>query len=113
MMYVGLPLEFEECVRLLTGELCPDEDFSVQDYLKEKGSDLKFIWIDKNVHVLGYDLKGRYMETEEMVKHIRHYQEKFDDEIEKLGIDLSVVDIAYMEDLEEPMINVKAMVLQF
>ena len=113
MLYVGLPLEFEECVRLLTGELDPDENFSVQDFLKEKGSDLVFVWIDKGVYAFGYELKGGYMETEEMVKHIRHYQEKFDAEMVKLGIDLSVVDIAYIDDAEEPMINVKAMLLQF
>lgn len=110
-MYVGLPLEYMEAVRLLGKD---SEEFSVEDYLKAQWSPFTFKWIDKNLWILGVEIHmDSYIHVGPMIEYIKRAEEIFYNEIKRLNIDLSSVNIVEMECSPIEVKNVKPYLLQY
>jgi hypothetical protein len=112
MVYIGITIEIEEALRLFK----MDESFvksyydtePINNYLKEFGSSLDFVYLDKGVCVLGLLLKGdkhyhpSMIGIEDGLREILQLTKKFREEIKNLRFDLSAVTIAQMES--EPIV---------
>lgn len=107
MPYVGLTLEIAEALRLLKLEESFVNSFyntePIDEYLKDWGSCLRFVYVDKGVCILGIPLEGEkdywppMLGIQASLRQILELAEKFRQEIKRLKIDLSEVSIAQME----------------
>lgn len=107
MIYIGLPISYEECLRLLK---LPDEPHAIDIYLAAKDSSLVLEGLDKGVCAFGIkldltDLRHPLTSLEEVLKQIVGGQRSFYKEILRLKIDLSFVNLSYMEEGEEEVEN--------
>lgn len=111
-MYVGLPLEYMEAVRLL-GKA--SEEFSVEDYLKAQWSPLTFKWIDKKLWVLGVKVYSDddMTHVEKIIENIKLAEKIFYIEAKRLNIDLSSVKIVEMESSPVEVKNAKPYLLEY
>lgn len=110
-MYVGLPLEYTEIIRLL-GE--KSEEFSVEDYLKKEWSPFTCKWIDKNLWVLGVKIHSKtYIQSSDIFRYIQQAEQMFHIEVKRLNIDLSCVYIAEMGGPPMQVMNAKPYFLNY
>lgn len=110
-MYVGLPIEYMEAIRLLGKD---SEEFSVEDYLKAQWSALTFKWIDKNLWILGVQVySDDYTHVEKMIENIKLAETIFYMEAKRLKIDLSRVYTVEMESRPVEVLNAKPYLLEY
>ena len=113
MLYVGLPLEYNECVRLLNGHKLPDDvSFDICEYLKRMNSKLKYVGIDKGFNILGFGVYSDDMSVENLCILLLTLKNQFLEEMKSLKVDLSRVEIARMEMEPEIVENPSPMALQ-
>lgn len=110
MLYIGLPLYSEEIERLFEAT---DPTLSIlvmiQLALGKKGSKMEFHYLDKNVYVMGYEIPDFWkniwghptISVEDSVILILQKKKEWKAEIESLGLNLSTVTLARMEDEDE------------
>lgn len=110
-MYVGLPLEYMEAVRLLGKD---SEEFSVEDYLKQQWSPFTFKWIDKNLWILGIKIyNDEYTHVHHMLEQIRSAEQLFYIEAKRLNMDLSRVELAIYDRGPIEVLNAKPYLLEY
>ena len=116
MAYVGITIEVPEALRLLNlGLEFAKHSYDtgpIDQYLRECDSALRFVYVDKGVCILGLPFRGEpqywppMLGVENSILRIRSLAQKFRDEANRLGIDLSKVVIAVMEsesiEIENP-----------
>ena len=112
-MYVGFPVSYKTTATILGFPYNEDEidEYStivkkqVDDYLSEYG--LKLHYYDKNVYILGYNIKefwigaDKFIQVDDALILILKYKKKLMDTLAMLGANLTEFDIEIMED--EPM----------
>ena len=112
-MYVGFPVSYKTTATILGFPYNEDEidEYStivnkqVDDYLSEYG--LKLHYYDKNVYILGYNIKEFWIGTDKFIQVddalilILKYKKKLMDTLALAGANLTEFDIEIMED--EPM----------
>ncbi len=110
-MYVGLPLEYMEAIRLLGKD---SEEFSVEDYLKQQWSPFTFKWIDKNLWILGIKIyNDEYTHVHRMLEQIRSAEQVFYIEAKRLNMDLSRVELAIYDRGPIEVLNAKPYLLEY
>ena len=121
MVYIGYPVSIEEAYRLFKPQLLlhgfkeEEEQGLTLTRLNEYLSDftnLQVHWIDKNVCILGYNLKSinsRFWSplllAEDAAIAILQAKRDFTKEIRRSNMNISVVTFAYMEYSEEIVYN--------
>ena len=108
MMYVGFVITVKEAVRLLKlDEFTVTSDYDtlpIQNYLKEKGSQLEFTYIDKGACAFGLHVCNSYGEKyttlDECIEGLQETKRKFHEEIEKMKIDTREVNLTWIESEE-------------
>lgn len=114
MLYVGLPLEYDECARLLIGNKIPEGvSFHIDTYLKNMKSKLRYYPIDKGFNILGFEVYGDKMSVENLCILLLSLKSQFVEEMKSLKIDLSRVSIARMEEEPEIVENPSPMALLY
>ena len=105
MLYVGYPLSYENACKMFNVD--KDEYGKILDCVV-KQSGLRFDHIDKNLSILGIEVKevanlwDKFASVDESIMIIMKYKLKFVELIERSGIDISEVEIERME--EEPIL---------
>ena len=114
MLYIGLPLYQEEIERLFEAS---DPTLSIfmmiQLALEKKGSKIGLHYLDKNVYVLGYEIPDFWkniwgrptISVEDSVILILQKKKEWKADVKELGLNLSTVTLARMEDEDEVMTN--------
>ncbi len=114
MLYIGIPLYREEIERLFEEadpKLCGMS--IIQIALKDKGIKLDFHYTDKSVYVFGYEILDFWkniwgrptISVEDSVILILQKKKQWKEEVAKLGLNLTKVTLARMEDEDEIVTN--------
>ena len=114
MLYIGIPLYRDEIERLFEdadSKLCGMS--IIQIALKQKGSELDFHYIDKGVYVFGYEIPDFWknilgqptLSIEDSVILILQKKKQWKEEVTKLGLNMTKVTLARMEDEDEIVAN--------
>lgn len=97
MLYIGLPLEYEECARLLLGQTLPkDVSLDINGYLKKMNSKMNYFKNEKGFNILGLaiDVNPKTMTVESVCEQIKQCKAMFTEETTALNMDLSHVEIS-------------------
>ena len=113
MIYIGFVITVEEALRLLgldKSMVTSSYDTKpIQDYLREKGSQVTFSYIDKGACAFGLPVTNNYSETyqtlDDCILGLQSKQREFREEIEKLKVDTSEVNLVWSESKEKPVKN--------
>lgn len=107
MIYIGYVVSVAEAQRLLglndTFAVSYYDTEPIQKYLKAKGNKLVFRYIDKAACLFGISCSSvngdieRYNTIEQTIISILLAKQLFYDEIKKLGVDTSVVNLTWVE----------------
>lgn len=98
MLYVGLPLEYEECARLLNGRSLPEGVImDIHGYLKQQNSKLQYFTIRGRYNILGFGIFMDEMPVEKLCILLLSLKTQFAEEAKALKLDLSRVAIAHMD----------------
>lgn len=122
-MYIGFPVSYKTTAMILGFPYSEDEidEYStnvnkqVDDYLSEYG--LKLHYYDKNVYILGYNIKefwigaDKFIQVDDALILILKYKKKLMDTLAMLGANLSDFDIEIMEDSPKRVKNPQPYVL--
>ena len=137
MLYLGLPLEIPEVMRLFGSVLPPEEvnkfytagaddydykfnNVAFHDSLKKKATTLRLYYLDKGVWILGfgfdhlhYNLWEPMRPVEESLACVLRAKGEWVNEMTALGIDLSSVTIARMESASKIVQNPQPILVEW
>ena len=110
-MYIGFVITIQEAIRLFKLNKNIVSSFydtePIQAYLREKNNDLQFKYIDKGAYVLGIPVNTEdnttcfpYANLEDTFYAMIHAKYIFEREIRNLAVDMSVVNITWIESEE-------------
>jgi hypothetical protein len=120
MLYLGLPLYSDEIARLLKDVLKGWSSASGFNHLLERCTSIRVYDLDKYVMVLGFELNefrsnlwGPTRSVEELAALLQLKKGEWMREMKKLGVDLSSVTLARMEDEDEVVQNPEPFLMEW
>lgn len=110
MLYVGYAIQIQEALRLLRLNDSYATSFydtqGISAYLMQKRSRIVFNYIDKGACLFGVRCQLESCSTvTDTLKAILEAKIRFEDEVKKLGVDTSVVNLTWIEEDETPTEN--------